>query len=392
MAIEVVAQTRKLQGTGASRRLRRTGKVPGILYGGKKPAVTIELDHNPLYHQLRNERFHASILTLTLDGAKEQVLLRAVNMHPFKTEVQHIDFQRVSEDEKVHMKVPLHFINAEKSPAIKEQGGLITHVLNEMDIRCLPADLPEFIQVDLSQLAVGHSIHVRDLPLPKGVELALGGNENPKRRSDSRCPPGRAPRPWAAGIRPSLRRRSRRRRSQRKRKPPLPPLLRGSRERSHPLRRRSLPPPTCRPSSKKRRNPLLPPRRTRAAKAARARRATGATRNSHPRRLGEGRGDPRALFVHAFHKTDRRPRQPGKKARERPAQRRLLVRVAPRVRAARRAQDRGQVPWAGRQAGAACRRAVAPAAADLHEPVGQVGRRAFPLLQDPAGRSARRAR
>jgi len=179
MAIEVVAQTRKLQGTGASRRLRRTGKVPGILYGGKKPAVTIELDHNPLYHQLRNERFHASILTLTLDGAKEQVLLRAVNMHPFKTEVQHIDFQRVSADEKVHMKVPLHFVNAEKSPAIKEQGGLITHVLNEMDIRCLPAELPEFIQVDLSQLAVGHSIHVRDLPLPQGVEPALRGNENP---------------------------------------------------------------------------------------------------------------------------------------------------------------------------------------------------------------------
>ncbi len=179
MAIEVVAQTRKLQGTGASRRLRRSGKVPGILYGGKKPAVTIELDHNPLYHHLRNERFHASVLTLALDGAREQVLLRAVNMHPFKTEVQHIDFQRVSADEKIHVKVPLHFVNAEKSPAIKEQGGLITHVLNEMDIRCLPADLPEFIQVDLSQLAVGHSIHVRDLPLPQGVEPALRGNENP---------------------------------------------------------------------------------------------------------------------------------------------------------------------------------------------------------------------
>jgi large subunit ribosomal protein L25 len=179
MAIEVVAQTRKLQGTGASRRLRRSGKVPGIVYGGKKPAVTIELDHNPLYHQLRNEKFHASILTLALDGAKEQVLLRAVNMHPFKMEVQHIDFQRVSADEKIHVKVPLHFINAEESPAIKDQGGLITHVLNEMDIRCLPSDLPEFIQIDLSQLAVGHSIHVRDLVLPKGVELALRGNENP---------------------------------------------------------------------------------------------------------------------------------------------------------------------------------------------------------------------
>jgi len=179
MAIEVVAQTRKTQGTGASRRLRFSGKVPGILYGGKKPAVTIELDNNPLYHHLRNEKFHASILTLTLDGAKEQVLVRAVNMHPFKAEVQHIDFQRVSADEKIHILVPLHFINAEKSPAIKEQGGLITHVLNEIDVRCLPADLPEFIEVDLSQLAIGHSIHVRALAMPKGVELALGGNENP---------------------------------------------------------------------------------------------------------------------------------------------------------------------------------------------------------------------
>lgn len=179
MEIEVVAQSRKEQGRGASRRLRRSGRVPGILYGGKKPAVNIELEHKALYHQLRDEKFHASILTLALDGTKEQVLLRALNMHPFKLEVQHIDFQRVSADEKIHMKVPLHFINAEKSPAIKEQGGLITHVLNEVDIRCLPADLPEFIQVDLSQLAVGHSIHVRELPLPKGVDISIKGGENP---------------------------------------------------------------------------------------------------------------------------------------------------------------------------------------------------------------------
>jgi large subunit ribosomal protein L25 len=179
MAIEVIAQTRKLQGTGASRRLRHSGKVPGIVYGGKKPAVSIELDHNPLYHHLRDEKFHASILTLALDDKKEQVLLRAVNMHPYKTEVQHIDFQRVSADEKIHIKVPLHFVNADQSPAIKEQGGLITHVLNEIDIRCLPADLPEFVEVDLSGLSIGHSIHVRDLKLPKGVESALKGKENP---------------------------------------------------------------------------------------------------------------------------------------------------------------------------------------------------------------------
>src|SRR3972149_6855034 len=179
MAFQVNAQARKLQGTGASRRLRNAGKVPGILYGGKKPAQSIELDHNALFHQLRDEKFHASILTFALDGTQEQVLLRAVNMHPYKMQVQHVDFQRVSADEKIHMKVPLHFVNAENSPAVKEQGALVSHVMNELDIRCLPAHLPEFIQVDLSQITVAHSIHARDLKLPEGVELALRGGENP---------------------------------------------------------------------------------------------------------------------------------------------------------------------------------------------------------------------
>ena len=126
MALEVIAQTRKQQGTGASRRLRNSGKVPGIIYGGKKDAVTVELDHNALFHALRNEKFHASILDLTLDGTKEQVLLRAVNMHPFKMQVQHVDFQRVSADQKIHMKVPLHFVNAENSPAVKIAGGMVS--------------------------------------------------------------------------------------------------------------------------------------------------------------------------------------------------------------------------------------------------------------------------
>ncbi len=179
MAIEVVAQTRKLQGTGASRRLRREGKVPGIVYGGSQPAVTIELDHNALFHHLRNEKFHASILTLKVDEGTEQVLLRAVNMHPFKLQVQHIDFQRVSAKEKIHMKVPLHFVNAEASPAVKVSGGIVSHVMNELDVRCLPADLPEYIEVDLSKLEINDSIHVRDLALPQGVELVLRGQENP---------------------------------------------------------------------------------------------------------------------------------------------------------------------------------------------------------------------
>lgn len=179
MAIEVVAQTRKAQGTGASRRLRNAGKVPGIIYGGKQPAQPIELDHNALYYQLRDEKFHASILTMALDGAKEQVLLRTYNMHPFRPQVQHIDFQRVSADEKIHMKVPLHFVNAEVSPAVKEQGALISHVLNELDIRCLPKDLPEFIEVDLAHITIGHSIHLKDLKLPAGVETIARGAENP---------------------------------------------------------------------------------------------------------------------------------------------------------------------------------------------------------------------
>ena len=179
MAIEISARKREMQGTGAARRLRRLGRVPGIVYGGDQGAVNIELDHKDLYLNLRNERFHASILTLELAGAKQQVLLRAVNMHPYKLQVQHVDFQRVSKDKKIHMKVPLHFVNAEKSPGVKDQGGVASHVLNELDIACFPDDLPEFIEVDLGSLAVGNSVHARDLALPKGVELALKKEENP---------------------------------------------------------------------------------------------------------------------------------------------------------------------------------------------------------------------
>jgi large subunit ribosomal protein L25 len=179
MKFEISANKREAQGTGASRRLRRMGKVPGIVYGGAEDAVNIELDHKDLFQNLRNEKFHASILTLKLNGASQQVLLRAVNMHPYKLQVQHVDFQRVSKDKKIHMKVPLHFVNADKSPGVKEQGGIASHVLNELDITCFPDDLPEFIEVDLSNLTVGHSLHVRDVALPKGVELALHKSENP---------------------------------------------------------------------------------------------------------------------------------------------------------------------------------------------------------------------
>lgn len=179
MQIEISAHKRTKQGTGASRRLRREGKTPGIVYGGKLPAVVIELDHNALYHQLRQEAFHASVLTLNLEGAKEQVLLRSVNMHPFRPEVQHIDFQRVQADVKIQMKVPLHFINAEQSPGVKLSGGIVSHVMSDLEIRCLPADLPEFIEVDLKDMELGHTVHVRDLQLPQGVEAILHGTDNP---------------------------------------------------------------------------------------------------------------------------------------------------------------------------------------------------------------------
>jgi large subunit ribosomal protein L25 len=179
MKIEISATQRKVQGTGASRRLRRSGRVPGIVYGGEQGALNIELDHKELYRNLTNEKFHASILTLKLDSGVEQVLLRAFNMHPFKAQVQHVDFQRVSKDKKIHMKVPLHFVNAEKSQGVKDQAGVVSHVLNELDISCLPDDLPEFIEVDLANLSVGKSVHARDLVLPKGVESTLHKDENP---------------------------------------------------------------------------------------------------------------------------------------------------------------------------------------------------------------------
>jgi large subunit ribosomal protein L25 len=179
MKFEINASQRKVQGTGASRRLRRAGRVPGIVYGGDKGAVNIELEHKDLLRNLHDEKFHASILTLKLDDGAEQVLLRAFNMHPVKSQVQHVDFQRVSKDKKIHMKVPLHFVNAANSPGVKEQAGVITHVLNEIDITCLPDDLPEFIEVDLAQIAVGNSVHARELVLPKGVEAILHKDEDP---------------------------------------------------------------------------------------------------------------------------------------------------------------------------------------------------------------------
>jgi large subunit ribosomal protein L25 len=180
MKIEFTAFPRSAQGTGASRRMRTAGKVPGILYGADKPAVPIELDHQALYRHLKMEAFHASVLDMSLEGAKQQVLLRDVQMHPFRQIVLHVDFQRVDKSKKIHMKVPLHFINAETCPGVKIGGGIVNHVFNELEIQCLPDDLPEFITVDLAKLDIGHSMHINDVAMPKGVEpIARIKKDNP---------------------------------------------------------------------------------------------------------------------------------------------------------------------------------------------------------------------
>jgi large subunit ribosomal protein L25 len=177
--MKVLANKRNAQGTGASRRLRHTGKVPGVLYGGASAAQAIEVDHNTLFHALRKEKFHASILDMELDGAGERVLLRDFQMHPYKPQVLHVDFQRVSENQKIHMSVPLHFVGQEHSPAVKVGGGLISHVMSEVDVACLPKDLPEFIEVDLSGLQAHQTVRVLDLKMPAGVVPVLKGKENP---------------------------------------------------------------------------------------------------------------------------------------------------------------------------------------------------------------------
>ena len=137
------------------------------------------MDHNDLYHKLKLEAFHASVLSLEVAGKKESVLLRDIQMHPYKQQVLHVDFQRVDKNKKIHMKVPLHFINAEVAPGVKTSGGIVSHILTEVDISCLPDDLPEFISVDLAELTAGHTLHLSDLVMPKGVEtVALGKGEN----------------------------------------------------------------------------------------------------------------------------------------------------------------------------------------------------------------------
>ena len=178
--MKFTATLRSVQGTSASRRLRNAGRVPAIVYGGTEAPLNIELDHNEIYHALRKEEFHASILDMELDGTSQKVLLRAVQWHPFKQLVLHVDFQRVDAKHFITTKVPVHFINGDTSPAVKLSGALISHVLNELEISCLPANLPQFIEVDLGSMVAGEIVHLADIKLPIGVTfVAHGGDANP---------------------------------------------------------------------------------------------------------------------------------------------------------------------------------------------------------------------
>ena len=179
MNFEINAQPRTVQGSGASRRLRHANKVPGIIYGGTTAPTMVEMDHNPLIIALRKESFHASVLTLKIGDVVETVLLRDAQMHPYKAQVLHVDFQRVDATHAIHQKVPLHFVNGDVAPGVKLSGGIVSPALNELDVSCLPQDLPAFIEVDLKDLKAGQTIHVSQMTLPKGVKAIAHGDDDP---------------------------------------------------------------------------------------------------------------------------------------------------------------------------------------------------------------------
>ena len=176
--MKFTAFERQQQGTGASRRLRNAGKVPGIVYGSGTPEL-IELDHNALYFALKKEAFHSSILDMELGSKAQKVLLRDFQMHPWKQQVLHVDFQRVDEATRLRKKVPLHFSGEENSPAVKTDKALVSHVRTELEIECLASQLPEFVTIDLSNLVKGQSLHVSDLKLPEGIKAVRHGTINP---------------------------------------------------------------------------------------------------------------------------------------------------------------------------------------------------------------------
>ena len=175
MQFEINATKREVQGSSASRRLRRAGRVPGILYGGTAAPLMVEFDHNELFQALRKEAFRSSVLNMNVAGTKEMCLLRDVQMHAYKLQIKHVDFQRIDATHAIHQKVRLHFINADIAPGVKIDGGMVQHVMTELDVKCLPNDLPGFIEVDLKDLSAGQSLHMSQVKLPAGVEIVHHG-------------------------------------------------------------------------------------------------------------------------------------------------------------------------------------------------------------------------
>src|SRR6202166_306486 len=170
-SFELVAEFRETQGKGASRRLRHEGKVPAVLYGGHSEAKALTLSHQKLLIMLDNERFYSTILSLKVGDQTQAAILKDVQRHPFKNAIVHVDFQRVEDNQKIRIKIPLHFVGAAASPGVKSQGGIVSHMRTETEVSCLPKDLPEFIEVDISGLSLNESIHMSQLKVPQGVVL-----------------------------------------------------------------------------------------------------------------------------------------------------------------------------------------------------------------------------
>ena len=179
MKIEFTATKGVMQGSGASRRLRRSGRIPGIVYGGTDAPQAVDMDHNELFQLMRKEVFYSSVLTMKLDGQSSMCLVRDVQRHPYKQIIMHLDFQPIDATHKIHQKIPLHFVGPDMAPGVKLQGGMVSHAMNDIDVTCLPADLPAYIEVDLKELAAGQSIHVSQLNMPKGVEVVHHGEGDP---------------------------------------------------------------------------------------------------------------------------------------------------------------------------------------------------------------------
>lgn len=170
---EVTAEPRSMQGKSASRRLRRTGKVPAILYGAGKEPASIQLDHNEMLLHTEHEAFYSHILSLKFtSGAEEKVVLKAMQRHPVRPLILHVDFLRINEAEELTLRVPLHFVNEDSAPAIKTNGGVVSHHMSDIEVMCLPKDLPEYIEVDLMDVAIGDTVHLSELNLPAGVRIA----------------------------------------------------------------------------------------------------------------------------------------------------------------------------------------------------------------------------